>query len=338
MFADMIHIITSNSDEGIYCDIDFDAEQTGTREDFCSRNLLHSYLRMYAVLVGDFEVDDYRTTPFIAVLFILFTLLGVIILLNVLIAIVGDSYEKSRVRSAYLFGRARVGFAAEHAALESFLMQPKNRVHLSDLSSFGHIAELLLLCGRIGRWSILLSLVATAVVVDMFLVNTIILSFRQAEQQYKPQNVGVLLFVIFILALILNFAILDIFRYLFRGCACSKSFGRTRNVAEGESLRQRITQWLSSMLNRCLGFISRKLFGIDLKQEDDEVDTTSEWEGRLGYIETQTSRIVRESERRINQKVKESEKRIQDFDRAAKVELQKDISNIFTAVVKYSDA
>jgi len=270
MFADMIQIITFNSNQGEYCTAS-NQEQSGTREDFCSENLLNSYLRMYAVLVGDFEFDDYRTTPFISTLFILFTLIGVIVLLNVLIAIVSDSYEKSLVRSQYLFGRARVSFAAQHAALESFLMQPRNRIYLSDFSNW-RAANFLLLLGRIGRWAILLSLLVTSIVIDFFLVATLLSSVggnNTASEKF-------LLILLFILVFILNIAIVDVFQLL---CLKSSICAPHQNHATEGRFSSRIFGCFSCMLNYCLKFVSQKLFGIKLKEDDTEVDATSEWEG-----------------------------------------------------------
>ena len=78
------------------------------------------------VLLGDFEVNDYRGNNATTAVFLAFTVLGVIILLNVLIAIVSDSYEKSKVGAKALFGKARIGFLAEHIALEQFLQPGQN--------------------------------------------------------------------------------------------------------------------------------------------------------------------------------------------------------------------
>ena len=50
----------------------------------------------------------------------------VVILLNVLIAVIADSYEKATVSSAMLFGRARVTFVAQNEALEAFLQPGVN--------------------------------------------------------------------------------------------------------------------------------------------------------------------------------------------------------------------
>ena len=55
---------------------------------------------------------------------VLFTFMVVIVLLNVLIAIVSDSYEKCLLRSEYLFGRARVMLLAELVSFQN-LLQPK---------------------------------------------------------------------------------------------------------------------------------------------------------------------------------------------------------------------
>jgi hypothetical protein len=44
-------------------------------------------LRVYALLRGDFELDDYKDTTAMIILFVVFTLFGVVILLNMLIEI-----------------------------------------------------------------------------------------------------------------------------------------------------------------------------------------------------------------------------------------------------------
>ena len=73
------------------------------------------------MLLGDFEIDNWKETDGMLILFALFTLIGVIILLNVLIAVVSDSYDRAKIGSSRLFGRARALFVAQNQALESFL-------------------------------------------------------------------------------------------------------------------------------------------------------------------------------------------------------------------------
>lgn len=99
-FADVIHIITVHAEDGAYCD------SSGTAPDeFCSASVLPVYLKLYAVIVGDVNLEDFSYASGIEFLFVLFTLMGIIILLNVLIAVVADSYKKSVFNARYLFGR-----------------------------------------------------------------------------------------------------------------------------------------------------------------------------------------------------------------------------------------
>ena len=90
MFADMILTLSDNEVcKGIDPETDHD-----TIGDYCSQKFLRGILRAYAIIAGDIELNSYRVTPLITFLWVLFTLFGVIILLNVLIAIVTDSYER----------------------------------------------------------------------------------------------------------------------------------------------------------------------------------------------------------------------------------------------------
>ncbi len=87
------------------------------------------YLKTYTILLGDFggfERDDFPTA-FSLILICIFSFMVVIVLLNVLIAIVSDSYEKCLIRSQSLFGRARVLLIAELFSFESLLRTSSNR-------------------------------------------------------------------------------------------------------------------------------------------------------------------------------------------------------------------
>lgn len=85
------------------------------------------YLKAYAILLGGFglfERKDFEST-FSLVLAVVFTFMVVIILLNVLIAIASDSYEKCLIRSHNLFGRARVMMLAELVSFQNLLRRRK---------------------------------------------------------------------------------------------------------------------------------------------------------------------------------------------------------------------
>lgn len=87
------------------------------------------YLRTFTILLGDFGGYFARssfTTVFSVFLIVFFSFMVVIVLLNVLIAIVSDSYEKCLIRSHHLFGRARVMLIAELVSFQNLLRIEKD--------------------------------------------------------------------------------------------------------------------------------------------------------------------------------------------------------------------
>eukprot|EP00934_Nitzschia_sp_Nitz4_P003838 Nitzschia sp. Nitz4//scaffold58_size112336//91997//95608//NITZ4_004047-RA/size112336-processed-gene-0.225-mRNA-1//-1//CDS//3329555031//3828//frame0 len=85
-------------------------------------------LRVYTMLLGDFgdfEREEF-TTVFVVFLAVFFSFLVTVILLNVLIAVASDSYEKCLIRSQYLFGRARVMLVAELVSFQNLLKTTNN--------------------------------------------------------------------------------------------------------------------------------------------------------------------------------------------------------------------
>lgn len=80
-------------------------------------------LGVYSILLGDFGIfhrDDFAS-GFSVFLVVLYTFFVTVVLLNVLIAIASDSYEKCLLKSQKLFGRARVMLIAELASFQSLL-------------------------------------------------------------------------------------------------------------------------------------------------------------------------------------------------------------------------
>ena len=80
-------------------------------------------LSVYSILLGDFGIftrEDFAS-GFSVLLVVLYSFLVTVVLLNVLIAIASDSYEKCLLKSKKLFGRARVMLIAELASFQSLL-------------------------------------------------------------------------------------------------------------------------------------------------------------------------------------------------------------------------
>ncbi|KAG7355959.1 ion transport protein [Nitzschia inconspicua] len=80
-------------------------------------------LQFYIMMLGDFGNSERETftTPFSVLMLVFYSFLVTVILLNVLIAIAGDSYEKCLLNSQRLFGRARVMLVAELVSFQSLL-------------------------------------------------------------------------------------------------------------------------------------------------------------------------------------------------------------------------
>ena len=82
-----------------------------------SEYFLNTYLLM---IFQEFDRDVFTTT-FSVVLLVAYSFIVVLVILNVLIAVASDSYEKCLVRSDRLFGRARVMMVTEFVCFQNLL-------------------------------------------------------------------------------------------------------------------------------------------------------------------------------------------------------------------------
>ena len=103
-----------------------DCEAGSYAEEFCSDDLLAVITRMYSVLVGDVALEYFQSSDAMVTVFVFFSFFSIIILLNILIAIIIDSYEGSKQRSREIFHRARIEYAAHLVARKQFL-SPRQR-------------------------------------------------------------------------------------------------------------------------------------------------------------------------------------------------------------------
>jgi len=86
------------------------------------------YLKVYAILLGDFGLFQREnfTSSISVFLAVSYTFMVVLVLLNVLIAVACDSYEKCLLRSQNLFGRARIMMVAELVCFQNLLQFDKS--------------------------------------------------------------------------------------------------------------------------------------------------------------------------------------------------------------------
>ena len=81
---------------------------------------LEGYLKAYTLMLGDFDSLLLRKHPSITVLFILYTFGVTVVLLNILIALVSESYATSTTTSKTMLGKARILFVSELSSLHQF--------------------------------------------------------------------------------------------------------------------------------------------------------------------------------------------------------------------------
>jgi hypothetical protein len=232
-------------------------------------------LRVYTILLGDFgnfEREQF-TSGFSIFLVVFFSFLVTVVLLNVLIAVASDSYEKCLVRSQNLFGRARVMLIAELVSFQNLLKKTDqtedatgwNQRIYSKWWSSGAWAQ------GWSRGSLLFFCLSVFVIVGWTLGE--LLGFALGERE------GNILFSLasVVVNVVLFAAIMTV---LASGAASTKKETPDENDSSGDSFIQR------AML-RLLG-ASRESDGELKKGEHDE------WNGRVHYLQHQMERIAEE--------------------------------------------
>lgn len=92
-------------------------------DEFPHCTFINSVLRVFIMLVGAVDMADYQSSTVATLLYVLFAFLVVILLSNVLIAVVSDSYGVIKdQRASIVFWSNRLNFIAEMGAISSVLI------------------------------------------------------------------------------------------------------------------------------------------------------------------------------------------------------------------------
>lgn len=238
------------------------------------------YLRVYSILgdLGDFDefVRSDFTTIFSVFLVVFFSFLVVIILLNVLIAIVSDSYEKCLVRSHFLFGRARVLLIAELVSFQN-LLRTHEDIKKAEMESERTWCRHCFLWNRgWSRGSITFFWISAS-------VNLVWLVGEIAGYTFGERhgNIAFSLLSVFVNVLLL----VAIIAFLSRGAARSRDFTAFTS------------KWFL-----CIQHIMYRLLGTS--QETTLSGETDEWRGRLNYLQKEMERIAEESSACVANQIK----------------------------------
>jgi len=216
------------------------------------------YLMVYSIILGDFETDDFNTNLSL-VLFVFFSVLVVIVLLNVLIAIISDSYEKCAVNSKGLFGRTRALLVAEIVSFQGLFRNLKDDSTGGCLKGFG-----LIRCTKGGFTFICLA----ALVVVVWIFAEIILSkFKDGEHGNPVHSIISILVNVFVLAIVLI------------------ALSRTQ-----QSKSRSHIEFYASIQN-----ITLRLLGTTTEDSSVQGHEVEEWAGKLIFLKNEISRTATET-------------------------------------------
>lgn len=139
MFFTVLAPDSCSISRGISADVD------ETRSCIQSEYFLSAYLLL---IFQDFDRETFET-PFSVFLMVLYSFMIVLVMLNVLIAVASESYEKCVVRSSSLFGRARVMMLAEIVCFQYLL----RRNTADDQQASVQLYKAWWSAKRLGGWS-----------------------------------------------------------------------------------------------------------------------------------------------------------------------------------------
>lgn len=308
MFADMVEIISKATPGVCPTGAEQDSRRLDAQEDFCSPSAFDSYLRIYAIFVGDVSLDDYQTTTSITILFVLFTMFGVIALLNVLIAIVTDTYFQSKTRSRGLFGRARVVFVSHQLARERLLRGPQTSGGTNHVGQTVHYVH----CWKFLWVTSLLAHFAVIVAVETMLVFSI--QLLQHENLDGLQFFYICLVVCFVL---FNLALMTMVLML-----SHRAWGTT-------TLAQSL-EWVAELPIK----LYCRLVGVgdNAVVQDEDGFVGEEWKGLFRQVEERTAFLFKELEVKLKADATASEQRLAKEEELTRSVLQHDINMLTTAV------
>jgi len=275
-FGDMIDIVKKTSGD---CE-NIDGDETDDSiESFCSLTPLQSYLAMYGVMIGGMEISTLGSSSWeVSLLFVAASFCGVIVLVNILIAIVTSEYEAARQVSCKFFARARLELAANHVARAKVSHPP-------DDPTSGWPRKLWRLSSNVKYLGVIY-------MVEYFLVMSLI----SCTSLYREGILGNFLYISLILVAILYHLFL----------VAMNMYLVARSICNMECLRfLRGTKFHRGMLKICLIPVCRYLSAVGLGQGEkcpDASDIAEEKDHAITYndqLQSNISEEIRASEARI---------------------------------------
>lgn len=259
-------------------------------------------LRTYTVLLGDFGTFERVnfTTGFSVFLVVCYSFLVTVVLMNVLIAVASDSYEKCLLRSQHLFGRARVMLIAELVAFQNLLQTTDHNESPSSKSTQGIYSPWRSSSRWIRRWSrasILFFSLSVMVIIAWTLAE--FLGYAKGEGQGN---------IVFSLASVIVNVVLFAVIMCFLAAA---SAGR-----DSKDSKQERRGWVRGTMLRLLGVSS------DPDATGRTKDVVDEWNGRVFHLEREMRRIADHQKTLSSQQARTMENLVSQAESRLKAELE----------------
>jgi len=89
-----------------------------TIEDFCSGSRITSFIRAYTVIIGEFTLESYNENMFTSILLFLYSIVGSLFFINVVIVVICRCYEESFSQQNRVLGVYRIPFLAKIRLLQ----------------------------------------------------------------------------------------------------------------------------------------------------------------------------------------------------------------------------
>ena len=264
---------------------------------------LHSeyLLQSYIMLLGDFGTFERErfATGFSVFILVLYSFLVTVILMNVLIAIASDSYEKCLLKSQSLFGRARVYFLAELSSFQSLLRKRDPNVDSLGDSQQKEDDGVYSMWWTSGSWSLTRNWSRATVL--FFIISLVVTSIWTIAELYGwargEKYVSILLSLSSVFVNIILYIIIVIF------------LGRNSTGKKSEDNGKR--EWNS------LQRVVLRVLGASAKDARGKKKVTEEWYGRIKFLQKEMDRIadnqadvVNQSESRVMTELNQSESRV----------------------------
>ena len=257
------------------------------------------YLSVYSILLGDygqFDREDFHT-PFSVFLIVLFSFMVVIVLLNVLIAIVSDSYEKCLIRSQFLFGRARVMILAELISFQNLLRKDSRQIKYED--SDRNTFRKLWMRQRSRGWSkgsLIFFGLSTLTLLIWFVGEMV--GFAAGEDHGTITfSLGSIIVNVGVLVLMLTFLSQGTSGLTGVSSSSNNNSGSTSNCA---------SCWYRNSIQSCMV----RLLGTSEGSSFDQDSDSGMWRGRAVYIQREMTRITSESKTQIKAETKNLESQL----------------------------